>query len=331
MVEEDLKPSQILTRQAFENAVHAVNAVGGSTNAVIHLLAIAGRVGVDFSLEDWDRLGREVSCLVNLMPSGQFLMEDFYYAGGLPAVLRELGDVIHGDALTVTGRTVGENIAEADCYNQEVIRRRDNPVVPDSGIAVLRGNLCPDGAIIKPAAASPRLLQHTGRAVVFEDIDDFHARIDDEDLEVDATSILVLKHCGPKGYPGMPEVGNMPLPPKILREGVSDMIRISDARMSGTAYGTVVLHVAPEAAVGGTLALVRTGDLIALDVPARSLNLLVDDEELSRRRAAWTAPPPPTTRGYVKLYVDHVLQANEGADLDFLKGGSGSGIPRHSH
>ena len=331
MVEEDLKPSQILTRAAFENAVRAVNAVGGSTNAVIHLLAIAGRVGVDFSLDDWDRLGREVSCLVDLMPSGQYLMEDFYYAGGLPAVLRELGELIHRDALTVTGRTMGENIAEAPCYNEEVIRRRDNPVVPDSGIAVLRGNLCPDGAIIKPAAASPRLLQHTGRAVVFEDIDDFHARIDDETLEVDATSILVLKHCGPKGYPGMPEVGNMPLPPKVLRQGVSDMVRISDARMSGTAYGTVVLHVAPEAAVGGTLALVQTGDLIALDVPARSLNLLVDDQELARRRAAWTPSPPPTTRGYVKLYVDHVLQANEGADLDFLKGGSGSGIPRHSH
>jgi L-arabonate dehydrase len=331
MVEDDLKPSQILTRAAFENAVRAVNAVGGSTNAVIHLLAIAGRVGIDFTLDDWDRLGREVSCLVDLMPSGQYLMEDFYYAGGLPAVLRELGDLIHRDALTVTGRTMGENIAEAPCYNEEVIRRRDNPVVPDSGIAVLRGNLCPDGAIIKPAAASPRLLQHTGRAVVFEDIDDFHARIDDETLDVDATSILVLKHCGPKGYPGMPEVGNMPLPPKVLRQGVSDMVRISDARMSGTAYGTVVLHVAPEAAVGGTLALVQTGDLIALDVPARSLNLLVDEQELARRRAAWTPSPPPTTRGYVKLYVDHVLQANEGADLDFLKGGSGAGIPRHSH
>jgi dihydroxy-acid dehydratase len=331
MVEEDLKPSQILTRKAFENAVRAVNAVGGSTNAVIHLLAIAGRVGVEFSLEDWDRLGRDVSCLVDLMPSGRYLMEDFYYAGGLPAVLRELGDLIHRDALTVTGRTVGENIAGAPNDNPEVIRPQDNPVVPDSGIAVLKGNLAPDGAIIKPAAASAELLRHTGRAVVFEDIDDFHARIDDEALDVDASCVLVLKHCGPKGYPGMPEVGNMPLPPKILRQGVTDMVRISDARMSGTAYGTVVLHVAPEAAVGGPLALVRSGDMITLDVPARQLSLLVDDEELARRRAEWQPPAPITQRGYVKLYVDHVLQANEGADLDFLKGGSGSAVPRHSH
>jgi dihydroxy-acid dehydratase len=331
MVEEDLKPSQILTRKAFENAVRAVNAVGGSTNAVIHLLAIAGRVGVEFSLEDWDRLGRDVSCLVDLMPSGRYLMEDFYYAGGLPAVLRELGDLIHRDALTVTGRTVGENIAGAPNDNPEVIRPQDNPVVPDSGIAVLKGNLAPDGAIIKPAAASAELLRHTGRAVVFEDIDDFYARIDDETLDVDASCVLVLKHCGPKGYPGMPEVGNMPLPPKILRQGVTDMVRISDARMSGTAYGTVVLHVAPEAAVGGPLALVRSGDMITLDVPARQLSLLVDDEELARRRAEWQPPAPITQRGYVKLYVDHVLQANEGADLDFLKGGSGSAVPRHSH
>jgi dihydroxy-acid dehydratase len=331
MVEEDLKPSQILTRKAFENAVRAVNAVGGSTNAVIHLLAIAGRVGVEFSLEDWDRLGRDVSCLVDLMPSGRYLMEDFYYAGGLPAVLRELGDLIHRDALTVTGRTVGENIAGAPNDNPEVIRPQDNPVVPDSGIAVLKGNLAPDGAIIKPAAASAELLRHTGRAVVFEDIDDFHARIDDEALDVDASCVLVLKHCGPKGYPGMPEVGNMPLPPKILRQGVTDMVRISDARMSGTAYGTVVLHVAPEAAVGGPLALVRSGDMITLDVPARQLSLLVDEEELARRRAEWQPPAPITQRGYVKLYVDHVLQANEGADLDFLKGGSGSAVPRHSH
>ncbi len=331
MVEEDLKPSQILTRKAFENAVRAVNAVGGSTNAVIHLLAIAGRVGVEFTLDDWDRLGREVSCLVDLMPSGRYLMEDFYYAGGLPAVLRELGDLIHRDALTVTGRTMGENIAGAPNYDAEVIRPADNPVVPDSGIAVLKGNLAPDGAIIKPAAASPHLLRHTGRAVVFEDIDDFHARIDDEALDVDASCVLVLKHCGPKGYPGMPEVGNMPLPPKILRQGVTDMVRISDARMSGTAYGTVILHVAPEAAVGGPLALVRTGDMIALDVPARQIALLVAEAELARRRAEWTPPAPMASRGYVKLYVEHVLQANEGADLDFLKGGSGSAVPRHSH
>ena len=331
MVEEDLCLSKILTRKAFENAVRAVNAVGGSTNAVIHLLAIAGRIGVPFSLDDWDRLGRDVSCLVDLMPSGAYLMEDFYYAGGLPAVLRELGDLIHQDALTVTGRPIGEHIASAPCYNAEVIRPRSNPVVPDSGIAVLRGNLSPDGAVIKPAAASPRLLQHTGRAVVFEDIDDFHRRIDDEDLEVDPTSVLVLKHCGPRGYPGMPEVGNMPLPPKILRQGVNDMVRISDARMSGTAYGTVVLHVSPEAAVGGLLALVRTGDLICLDVPARRLELVVDEKEIARRRAAWQPPGGLTGRGYAKLYVEHVLQASEGADFDFLRGGSGAGIPRHSH
>ncbi len=331
MVDEDLRPSQILTREAFENAVRAVNAVGGSTNAVIHLLAIAGRIGVPFTLDDWDRLGRDVSCLVDLMPSGRFLMEDFYYAGGLPAVLRELGDLVHRDALTVTGRTIGELIADAPCFDRDVIRPREQPVVPDSGIAVLRGNLAPDGAIIKPAAASPHLLRHTGRAVVFEDVEDLQARIDDEALDVDASSVLVLKHCGPKGYPGMPEVGNMPLPPKILRQGVTDMVRISDARMSGTAYGTVVLHVAPEAAVGGPLALVKTGDLIELDVPARRLSLLVDEDELARRRADWQAPPPITGRGYVKLYVDHVTQANEGADLDFLKGGSGSAVPRHSH
>ena len=258
-------------------------------------------------------------------------MEDFYYAGGLPAVLRELGDLVNRNALTVTGRTIGELIADAPCYNAEVIRPVGNPVVPDSGIAVLKGNLAPDGAIIKPAAASARLLKHTGRAMVFEDIDDLYARLDDPDLDVDADSVLVLKMCGPRGYPGMPEVGNMPLPPKLLRQGVTDMVRISDARMSGTAYGTVVLHVAPEAATGGPLALVKTGDLIELDVPARRLSLLVDDEELARRRAAWQPPAPITARGYVKLYCEHVTQANEGADLDFLKGGSGSAVPRHSH
>jgi dihydroxy-acid dehydratase len=331
MVHEDLRMSKVLTRQAFENAVRAVNAVGGSTNAVIHLLAIAGRVGVELSLDDWDRLGRDVPCLVNLMPSGKYLMEDFYYAGGLPAVLRELGDLVHRNALTVTGRTVGENVAGAPCYNRDVIRPLSNPVVPDSGIAVLRGNLAPDGAVIKPSAASPHLLEHTGRAVVFEDIDDFHARIDDEDLEVDETSVLVLKNCGPRGYPGMPEVGNMPLPPKLLRRGITDMVRISDGRMSGTAYGAVVLHVAPEAAAGGTLALVRTGDVVALDVPHRRLELLVDDAELERRRAEWRPPAPPAGRGYVKLYTDHVMQANVGADLDFLVGASGADVPRESH
>jgi L-arabonate dehydrase len=331
MVREDLRMSRILTRRAFENAVRAVNAIGGSTNAVIHLLAIAGRVGVDFTLDDWDQLGRAVPCLVNLLPSGKYLMEDFYYAGGLPAVLRELGDLIHRDALTVNGKTIGENIADAPCYNRDVIRPLADPLVPDGGIAVLRGNLCPDGAIIKPAAASPNLLRHTGRAVVFEDIEDFHARIDDPDLEADETSVLVLKNCGPRGYPGMPEVGNMPLPPKLLRKGVTDMVRISDGRMSGTAYGTVVLHVAPEAAAGGTLALAQTGDLIELDVPGRRLNLLVADDELARRRAAWRPPSTDAERGYVKLYRDHVMQANQGADLDFLVGASGAAVPRESH
>jgi L-arabonate dehydrase len=331
MVHEDLRMSHVLTRAAFENAVRAVNAVGGSTNAVIHLLAIAGRIGVEFSLDDWDRLARGVPCLVNLMPSGRYLMEDFYYAGGLPAVLRELGDLIHGDARTVTGKTVGENVSDAPCYNRDVIRPLSDPVVCDGGIAVLRGNLCPDGAIIKPAAASPHLLRHKGRAVVFEDIEDFHARIDDDDLDIDETCVMVLKNCGPRGYPGMPEVGNMPLPPKLLRKGVTDMVRISDGRMSGTAYGAVVLHVAPEAAAGGTLALIRTGDLVELDVPARRLELLVDGEELARRRAEWRPPPPRAARGYVKLYTDHVLQADRGADFDFLAGSSGAAVPRESH
>jgi L-arabonate dehydrase len=331
MVREDLRMSKILTRQAFENAVRAVNAVGGSSNAVIHLLAIAGRVGVEFALEDWDALGRDVPCLVNLMPSGKFLMEDFYYAGGLPAVLRELGELIHKDTLTVTGKSMGENVAEAPCYDRDVIRPLDNPLLANGGIAVLQGNLCPNGAIIKPSAASPSLMKHSGRAVVFESIEDFHARIDDEALEIDETSVMVLKNCGPRGYPGMPEVGNMPLPPKILRKGITDMVRISDARMSGTAYGTVVLHVAPEAAAGGPLALVQTGDVIELDVEERRLHLSVSDEELARRRAEWKPPELGASRGYVKLYVDHVMQADRGADLDFLVGSSGAPVPRDSH
>lgn len=331
MVREDLRLSKILTRQAFENAVRTVNAVGGSTNAVIHLLAIAGRAGIDFTLDDWDRLGRDVPCLVNLMPSGTYLMEDFYYAGGLPVVLRELGDLLHRDALTVTGRSIGENVADAPCYNADVIRPLSNPLVADGGIAVLRGNLCPDGAVIKPAAASAGLLRHTGRAVAFENVDDFYARIDDEALDVDETCILVLKHCGPRGYPGMPEVGNLPLPPKLLRRGITDMVRISDGRMSGTAYGTVVLHVSPEAAAGGLLALVESGDQIELDVPNRSLRLLVDEAELTRRRQVWRAPDPPARRGYAKLYTEHVLQADKGADFDFLVGGSGADVPRESH
>lgn len=333
MVNQDVVLSKILTREAFENAIRANAGIGGSTNAVIHLIAMARRIGVELDLDDWDELGRDVHCLVDLMPSGRFLMEDFYEAGGLPAVLRELGErgLLNKDALTVNGRTIWENNENAPCWNREVIHSFDAPFKPDAGIAVLRGNLAPDGAIIKPSAASPHLMKHTGRAVVFEDIEDFHARIDDENLDIDETCVMVLKNCGPKGYPGMAEVGNMPLPPKILKKGITDMIRISDARMSGTAYGTVVLHTAPEAAAGGPLALVRSGDMITLDVAARSLTLHVSDEELASRRAAWQPPAPHTDRGYVKLYVDHVLQANDGADLDFLVGKSGSAVPRDNH
>jgi len=333
MVREDLVLSKILTREAFENAIRANAGIGGSTNAVIHLIALARRVGVELTLDDWDRLGRDVHCLVDLMPSGRFLMEDFFEAGGLPAVLRELGErgLLNKDALTVNGRTIWENNKDAPCWNREVIHSFDAPFKPEAGIAVLRGNLAPDGAIIKPSAASPHLMQHTGRAVVFENIEDFHARINDENLDIDETCVMVLKNCGPKGYPGMAEVGNMPLPPKILKKGITDMIRISDARMSGTAYGTVVLHTAPEAAAGGPLALVQNGDMITLDVAARSLTLHVSDEELASRRAAWQPPAPHTDRGYVKLYVDHVLQANDGADLDFLVGKSGSAVPRDNH
>lgn len=330
MVHEDLRMSKILTRAAFENAIRTNAAIGGSTNAVIHLLALAGRIGVPLTLDDFDRLASDVSCLVNLQPSGEYLMEDFYYAGGLPAVLREIAPLLHLDALTVNGKTLGENIRSAPCYNRDVIRTLDNPFKPHAGIAVLRGNLAPDGAVIKPSAASPHLLRHRGRAVVFEDIDDFHARIDRDDLDVDETCVLVLKNCGPKGYPGMPEVGNMPLPPKILKKGIKDMVRISDARMSGTAYGTVVLHVSPEAAVGGPLALVRNGDMIELDVPARRIHLDVSEEELARRKAEWKPLPKPK-RGWYRLYVEHVQQAHQGCDLDFLVGGSGAGIPRDSH
>ncbi|MFQ5973918.1 MAG: dihydroxy-acid dehydratase, partial [Alphaproteobacteria bacterium] len=331
MVREDVRISRILTREAFENAIRMNGAIGGSTNAVVHLIAIAGRLGVELTLDDWDRLGHDVPCLVNLMPSGEYLMEDFYYAGGLPVVMKELSDLLHLDALTVSGSTVGENIADAENYNKEVIFGRDAPFKAQGGIAVLRGNLAPDGAILKPSAATPELMQHRGRAVVFEDIDDYKARIDDPRLEVTPRDVLVLKNCGPKGYPGFPEVGNMALPPQILKEGVTDMVRISDARMSGTAYGTVVLHTAPEAAAGGTLGLVRSGDMIELDVAGRRLNLEVDDAELERRRAEWTPPEPPITRGYYQLYHEHVLQADRGVDLDFLVGGSGAPIPRESH
>ncbi|OGA62678.1 MAG: dihydroxy-acid dehydratase [Betaproteobacteria bacterium RIFCSPLOWO2_12_FULL_65_14] len=331
MVKEHLVLSKILTRQAFENAIRALAAIGGSTNAVIHLIAIARRVGVELKLDDFDRLGREVHTLVNLMPAGKFLMEDFAYAGGLPAVLRELGDLLNKEALTVNGKTLWENVKDAPCYNREVIHPFAKPFKENAGIAVLRGNLCPDGAIIKPSAATPKLMKHRGRAVVFENIEDFHRRIDDPALDVDETCVMVLQNCGPKGYPGMAEVGNMPLPPKLLKKGITDMVRISDARMSGTAYGTVVLHISPEAAAGGVLALVQNGDTIELDVEKRKLQLLVPDAEVEKRKALWQAPKPPLERGYWKLYFDHVQQAHEGADLDFLVGKSGAFVPRDNH
>jgi dihydroxy-acid dehydratase len=331
MVHEDLRMSKILTRPAFENAIRVVAAIGGSTNAVIHLLAIAGRIGVDLSLQDWDALGRDVPCLVNLMPSGQYLMEDFYYAGGLPAVIRELADLIHRDALTVNGKTMGENVDAAPCYNRDVVKPLAQPLKQNSGIAVVRGNLCPNGAVIKPSAATPELMKHRGRAIAFENIEDFYARVDDPALDIDPSCVMVLKNCGPRGYPGMPEVGNMPLPARILQQGVKDMVRISDARMSGTAYGTVVLHVSPEAAAGGVLALVRSGDTVELDVAARRLHLDVADSEIERRRAEWKPPQPALRRGYYQLYHDHVLQADRGADLDFLVGKSGASVPRECH
>ena len=333
MVHEDLRISKILKREAFLNAIRANAAVGGSTNAVIHLLAFAGRVGIPLTLEDWEKYGHHVRTILDLQPSGRFLMEDFYYAGGLPAVLSKLA--AHGEleegALTVNGRTLGENIQGAPVWNSEVIRDFDKPLVSHGGVAVLRGNLCPDGAVLKPSAASPELMKHRGRAVVFESIEHYHERIADPDLVIDESSVMVLKYCGPKGYPGMAEVGNMGLPPKLLARGIKDMVRISDARMSGTAYGTVVLHVCPEAALGGPLALVNEGDWIELDVEARRLNLEVDDQELERRRAAWVAPEPAFKSGYQALYVQHVMQASEGADFDFLLGCRGHGVPRESH
>ncbi len=331
MVHEDLVLSKILTREAFENAIKTLAAIGGSTNAVIHLIAMAGRIGVKLTIEDFDRLGSELPCLVNLQPSGKYLMEDFCYAGGLPAVMKEIAHLLHGDAITATGKTIAENIADAENFNADVIMPLEKPFMHKAGIAILRGNLSPRGAVIKPSAATASLLVHTGRAVVFENIEEFHRLIDDETLDVDENCVLVLKNCGPKGYPGMAEVGNMPLPPKVLRKGITDMVRISDARMSGTAYGTVVLHTAPEAAAGGPLAVVQNGDMIELDVPNRRLHLHISDEELARRLSTWTAPPPPLASGYWKLYVDHVLQADEGVDLDFLVGKRGAFVPRDNH
>jgi dihydroxy-acid dehydratase len=331
MVKEDLRISKILTKEAFENAIRVNAAIGGSSNFVLHMLAIAGRVGVPLTLDDFDRVGHHLPLLVDIQPSGKFLMEDFYYAGGVPAVVRELADVMHRDAMTVNGKTIGENTADAPCWNREVIHERSRPIREQAGLAVVRGNLAPNGAVIKPSAATPALLRHRGRAVVFESIEDFKARIDRPDLEIDETSVMVLKGAGPKGYPGMPEVGNMPLPPKLLAKGITDLVRISDARMSGTAYGTVVLHVSPESAAGGMLALVANGDEIELDVEARKLELRVADDELNRRRAGWRPEPVTWTGGYQRLYIDHVLQADQGADLDFLIGCRGAGIPRESH
>jgi L-arabonate dehydrase len=333
LVDADVRMSRIMTRQAFENAIRVNGAIGGSTNAVIHLIAIAGRLGVELTLDDWDRLGRDIPTIVDLMPSGRFLMEDFYYAGGLKAVMRTLIEAgkLHADALTVTGETIGQICASAPNYNTEVIRPIECPLTDQGGIAVLRGNLAPSGAVIKPSAATPALMQHRGRAVVFENIEHFYARVDDPTLDIDENSVMVLKNCGPKGYPGMAEVGNMPLPAKVLKKGVTDMVRISDARMSGTAYGTVVLHTAPEAAAGGPLVLVRDGDMIELDVAGRRLHLDIPDAELAKRRAAWMPPQLPANGGYQRLYVDHVLQADRGCDMDFLVGKRGAAVARHSH
>jgi L-arabonate dehydrase len=332
MVKDDLCMSKILTREAFENAILANAAIGGSTNAVIHLIAIAGRIGVALSLNDFDQLGSLLPCLVDIQPSGKYLMEDFFYAGGLPVVLRELGEanLLRREALTANGQTIWNNVIEAPCWNRDVIHRFSEPFKPSAGIAVLRGNLAPDGAVIKPSAASPELLRHRGRAVVFETIEEFHSRINDEGLEIDESCVMVLKNCGPRGYPGMAEVGNMMLPPKLLRKGVTDMVRISDARMSGTAYGTVVLHVCPEAAVGGPLALVHSGDMITLDVPNRTLRLEVEEATLARRRTEWKPPAMPE-RGWQRLYAESVMQADKGADLDFLVGRSGAQVARDSH
>ena len=333
MVKERLSLSKILTKQAFENAIRANAAIGGSTNAVIHLIAIARRIGVDLTLDDWDRGGKGVHTILNLMPSGKYLMEDFAYAGGLPVVLRELGEngFLNKNAMTVNGKTIWENNKDAPCWNRDVIHSFKTPFKKNTGIRVLRGNLSPNGAIIKPSAATPKLLKHKGRAVVFEDIEDFHSRIDDPKLDIDEKCVMVLKNCGPKGYPGMAEVGNMPLPPKLLKKGVTDMVRISDARMSGTAYGTVVLHMSPEAAAGGALALVENGDIIELDVAKGILDLKIPDKELKKRKAKWKKPKAQLQRGYWKLYFDHVLQADQGADLDFLVGKSGAFVPRDNH
>jgi dihydroxy-acid dehydratase len=333
MVKDDLKPSDVMTKAAFENAIRTNGAIGGSTNAVIHLLAIAGRVGIDLTLDDWDRCGRDVATIVNLMPSGKYLMEEFFYAGGLPVVLKRLGEagLLHKDALTVSGRTMWDEVRDVVNHNEDVILPVEKALTSQGGIAVLKGNLAPKGAVLKPSAASPHLLVHRGRAVVFEDIDDYKRKIDDETLDIDETCVMVLKNCGPRGYPGMAEVGNMGLPPKVLRKGITDMVRISDARMSGTAYGTVVLHTSPEAAAGGPLAVVRDGDMIELDVPNRRIHLDISEAELAARLAAWTPPADAPDSGYAWLHHTHVEGADTGADLAFLKGCRGSPVGKDSH
>ncbi|HTD93838.1 MAG TPA: IlvD/Edd family dehydratase [Chitinophagaceae bacterium] len=331
MVKENLKLSDILTREAFENAIKVNAAIGGSTNFVIHLLAIAGRIGIPLTIDDFGKLSSSIPLIANLQPSGKYFMEDLYYAGGLPAVMKELLSYLHADSKTVTGKTLRENVQHAEAINRDVIAGIDTPFSPHSGVVVLKGNLCTNGAIIKPSAASARLMQHTGKAIVFENIEDYKSRIDEPDLDVNEDTVLVLKNVGPKGYPGMPEVGNMGIPKKLLAKGVTDMLRISDGRMSGTGFGTVVLHVSPESASGGTLALVQDGDLIQLDVAGGQLNLLIEPDELEKRKASWKLIASDINRGYVSLYIRHVEQAHLGADFDFLKGGSGSIVARDSH
>jgi dihydroxy-acid dehydratase len=333
MVKDDLKPSDIMTRHAFENAIRTNAAIGGSTNAVIHLLAMAGRVGIDLTLDDWDKLGRDVPTIVNLMPSGKYLMEEFFYAGGLPVVIKRLGEagLLNRDAITVSGKSMWDEVKDVRNWNDDVILPTEKALTKSGGVVVVKGNLAPDGAVLKPSAATAALMQHRGRAVVFEDIDDYKARIEDEDLDIDETCVMVLKNCGPRGYPGMAEVGNMGLPPKVLRKGITDMVRISDARMSGTAYGTVVLHTSPEAARGGPLAVVRSGDMIELDVANRRLHLDISDAELAQRLAEWKSPVERPNGGYAQLYHDHVQGADKGADMDFLVGCRGNAVGRESH
>ena len=333
MVKENLIMSKVVSKESFENAIKVNGAIGGSTNAVIHLAAVAGRLEIQLSLDDWEKCGKNIPTLVNLQPSGKYLMEDFYYAGGVPAVIKQLLDknILNKDALTVNGKTIEENNLNAECWNKDVIKDFESPLVNDGGIKILKGNIAPDGAILKPSAASPKLMKHKGRAVVFESIEEFHDKIDDPNLSVDENSILVLKNCGPKGYPGMAEVGNMRLPQKILKKGIRDMIRISDARMSGTAFGTVILHTAPEAAVKGPLAAVQNGDFIEVDVNNGKLHLDVSDEIIAERLKTYQPILPDIKGGYQKMYIDHVMQADKGADLDFLVGKRGSEVKRHSH